>query len=550
QVLMGIGAIVLAVRSFGAGLRGEKVSKAEQRAAGKGEPVADTPVAGEPLVDTSGQLAALSMTSRRPGFLAGMVTVARAELKELLSQPGLYLFIPLILIQVIGDNLFAVGAFDTPLLTTPGIIAVNTFNTLTLLLTFLLLFYTVEGMERERSTHLDPIFRATPASTASMLVGKTLATAAVALVVLLAVLLGGLVVILIQGKVPFNPMPSFLVWSLFLIPTLVLWSTFLIATHALVKNRYLTYAIGLGVIIVTGVMQMTGRMSWVGNWDLWRVLQWSDMGLFELNGEALLLSRLMAVGLAVFFIAVTLQLGNRRDVDASRIGQRLMPGALVKGAFRLLPFAVVPIVVGIVLFFKVWDGFQGKAELKKQKDYWRRNIATWKGAPLPDILHVDIDMSLAPSKRSFSLSGSYQLINRLDKPLAQIPLTGNPAWTNLRWTLNGDSTKPDDRLKLFIFTPPSPLLPGDSLTIGFAYDGVHPVGITKNGAGTGTFILPSGVVLTSFEPSFAPIVGFMESIGIDKENRSDAKDFPPDHFHGITRAAYGSQTPFTTHIRI
>lgn len=551
QILAGIGAMVLAVRSFSSSLRGAKVSKAIEASAMRDGAALDTRRAADRAAESStGLLSRLAMSSRPPSFISGLLTVAQAEFKELVSQPGLYLFIPLILLQVIGNNLFAVGAFDTPLLTTPGMIAVNTFNTLTLLLTLLLLFYTVEGMERERATQLDPIFRATPASTASMLVGKTLATAVVALVVLAAVLLGGFIVILVQGRVPFNPMPSLIVWSLFLLPTLVLWSTFLIAVHSLVKNRYLTYAVGLGVLILTGVLQTTGRMSWVGNWDMWRVLQWSDMGLFELDRTALLLNRLMAVGLAIFFIAVTMRLGNRRDIDASRLGQRLMPGSLLKGALRLLPFALLPIVAGTMLFFQVWNGHQGKAQLKKEKDYWRRNLATWKGAPLPDILHVDIDMSLEPSKRSFALSGSYRLINRLDKPLVQIPLTGHQAWKNLRWTMDGDSTKPDDRLKLFVFTPSSPLQPGDSLTIGFAYDGVWPAGSTKNGGGAGTFILPSGVVIHSFEPSFAPVLGYVEQVGIDKDNRYDSKDFPEDHYKGITRAGLGTQAPFTTRIRV
>ena len=49
-------------------------------------------------------LASLGMTMRRPGLLAGAWHVARVELTELRSSPGLYLFIPLILLQTIGDG--------------------------------------------------------------------------------------------------------------------------------------------------------------------------------------------------------------------------------------------------------------------------------------------------------------------------------------------------------------------------------------------------------------------------------------------------------------
>ena len=48
-----------------------------------------------------------------------MLEVARTEFKLLGRHPGLYLFVPLILLQVFG-GLVNTGAFDTPLLQTPG----------------------------------------------------------------------------------------------------------------------------------------------------------------------------------------------------------------------------------------------------------------------------------------------------------------------------------------------------------------------------------------------------------------------------------------------
>ncbi len=43
----------------------------------------------------SGRWASLGMTSRRPGLIGGAWTVMRAEVRELRSSPGLYLFVPL-----------------------------------------------------------------------------------------------------------------------------------------------------------------------------------------------------------------------------------------------------------------------------------------------------------------------------------------------------------------------------------------------------------------------------------------------------------------------
>jgi len=101
------------------------------------EPEAAAPTAARPL-------ASLGMGARTPGFFQGMLTVARFELEELRSQPGLYIFIPAILLFLL--ILFRENYDDqlTPILLTPGNAATKGFMTITLWLGLLLMFYTVE----------------------------------------------------------------------------------------------------------------------------------------------------------------------------------------------------------------------------------------------------------------------------------------------------------------------------------------------------------------------------------------------------------------------
>jgi len=68
--------------------------------------------------------------------------------------------------------------------------------------------------------------------------------------------------------------------------------------------------------------------------------------------------------------------------------------------------------------------------------------------------------------------------------------------------MNGRAYSPEDRKRLYVFTPPHPLARGDSIVIGWRWDGRLPQGVTKNGGNTDEFVLPSGVVLTGFSPSF------------------------------------------------
>jgi len=90
----------------------------------------------------------------------------------------------------------------------------------------MLMFYTVESLERERTTGFSQILYATPLRTAALLSGKALANSAVAIIVLLASLAASAIALLVQHTVPFSFGPYLLVWGLLLIPTFLAWTAF------------------------------------------------------------------------------------------------------------------------------------------------------------------------------------------------------------------------------------------------------------------------------------------------------------------------------------
>jgi len=498
----------------------------------------------------AGLLADLRMHAAPRGLWAGIVEVARAELRELRHQPGLYLFVPLILLQTVSIALVRVGAFDTPLLSTPGTLAVGTLNTLTLLLVLLLLFYSVESLERENSRGLSSIYYATPVRTAALLFGKALANSLVGIVILGAAWIACGIVLLVQGKVGMQIAPFLLVWGLCLVPTLIAWNSFVTLLYALGRNRYTTYALALGVLIFTGWMQTRGHMNWVGNWDLWNALQWTDMGTFELGRRALVLNRVFYLSVAVLCIALAVRTFPRRSFDAALTLQRLQPRALLRSSLRLAPFLLVPLALGIGLFKLVDDGFQGGRYEKLAKDYWRKNIATWKDAEKPAIVAAVVDLTLDPGRGFLHTKGEYTLLNDTHAPLERIPITKGAHYKNLHWTLAGTECTPEDRAGLEIFTPQEPLAPGATLRLGFDFEGTYPEGETKNGGGTSDFVLPSGVVLTSFGTDFVPVVGFVDGVGVDDDNKSDPKVWRRNWHEGITRSGFGNNLPQTTKITL
>jgi ABC-2 type transport system permease protein len=546
-IALGLGAVAFSARHLGATLRGA----ASRRAGRRAEEATRSPDMLTSIQARPAPLASLGMTTRRPSLIAGGWQVARVELAELRSSPGLYLFSPLILIETVGTTLVAIGFLDTPLLVTSGTFVVGSMGILATFLCLLLLFYTVESLERERSTRLAAIVYATPIRTGSLLLGKSVALATVALTIAAATALGGVIALLIQQKAGLELRPVLLVWGLLLMPTVLAWIGLVMAVHAVTQNRYTTYAIGLVVLMFTGYRLLTNQINWVGNWPLWSAVRWSDISVLELDRTALTLSRLFATSLAVFLVVLTLACFRRRDWDATRVVHLLRPRPLFRASWRLIPWAVVPLFVGGLLALEVGWGHDGEAAKKVEKDYWRKNLSTYLDAKVPDLKHVALDLDLFPERSRYRVKGTYDLINHGEQPLNEVLLTGAPHWEKLSWTMEGQKCDPRNSAGLFVFTPPKgSLAPNEIVRIGFEHEGTVPRGISKKGGGTMEFILPSSVVLTSLQGNIVPVLGYVEQAGIDDDNRHDAKEYRDDFYRGQTDSMLGARMPYTTKITV
>ena len=365
-----------------------------------------------------------TMSQRNVGFLRHWAEFSRAEIRALLHQPGLYLFVFFVLLQTMAQTLLSTGAFEAPLLLTPGMAAVGAFNTLSLLLCLLLMFFVVESLERERSTGAAAMIYSSPSGTAAYLMGKVAGNSLVAMGVLLAAFLGGVVTILVQGKVALDAGPYLLVWGALLLPTFLLWCFFLCAVQALTRNHYVTYGIALGALALTLYRQFTGRMNWVGNWMMWDTIRWSDVSVLELDRTAILLNRLMVLALAAFLLFVAVRYLERRRIDTARLVNRLRPRPLLREGYRLAPVAAPALAVGLALWLGVLNGTGGEAAETLSKEYWRQNPATWREAAQPSLLSVDLDVVLEPATGEVTSSGTLDLVNREEEPLGRFALPG------------------------------------------------------------------------------------------------------------------------------
>jgi ABC-type Na+ efflux pump permease subunit len=543
--LLGLGCVALVQARFAARLRGARVRPRDAARA-----VASPAVAPERMEPAF--LSELRMRSGAPGLIAGTLQVAVTELKLLGRHPGLYLFVPLILIQIFG-GLVSTGAFDTPLLYTSGTLASNNMNTLTLLICMLILFYTAESLQREAGTGFGAIANSTPVATASLLSGKALANAVLGAAIVVAALVGCAIVLAIQGHASFSIGPFVIMWGLLLMPTFLLWTAFISAVFAISNSRYATYALGLGAMSVTGWLQMRNKMNWVGNWDLWSATRWTDIATFQLDRTPLLLNRIFALGMTALLVTITVRAFARRERDATRNLQRLAPASLGRGALSLAPWLAVPLIAGVALALQVTNGWEGAAAKKKAHDYWAKNTLTYRDVALPSITHTDADVVIDPAHHKVRSRGTYELTNRTAQSLTTIPLSSGLNWRETGWTLNGVKASPENRAGLNVFHLDEPLAPGEHVDIGWSFSAEEPAGTSKNGSGMMEFALPSSIVLTSFSSAnLGPYLGFETETGVeDDKNKADPREYPDDYWKGETPAGIPmAESWFDTHLRV
>ncbi len=537
------GAAASYARRLGAGASDSRIMRLLRR---RRASVKAAPASTAPLRD-------LAMGTRPLGFRRAATAIARSEVRDLVTRPAIYFFVPLILLQAISETTLGYGYFGSRILLTPGTVADQQLNTLNLLICFLLLFYTVESLHKERNRRMHEIFGSAPVDTGAMLLGKTMGNAAMAGLILVVALLAGAGMILYQqlangSPVGYDIFPFVAVWGGVLLPTFAFWTALVTALFSLLRNRYAAYIGGLAVLVHTIYRQETGGTpEWATNWMGWNLVQWTDMGAFTLHGTPILLNRLLCLSFVPLLVAVSVRWFPRRAFDATATLGRLRPRALALGALRLLPLCVAPVVLASMLLFGGRSGYQRPGAGEWRDDYWERNFAIWSGFEMPSVSHVDLDLDIEPSERSIAVRGSYTFLNHRDHAYEQLPITAGP-WHPVDWTLAGEAYEPEDRSGLFVFTPGEPLAPGDTVTIGFSYDLVRLEGMSRRPGGASQFILESGVVLNGFEPTFAPVPGYDPDIGSPYFEKPEVED---DFYVGETEPLIGwAGRPFTVRTRI
>ena len=105
---------------------------------------------------------------------------------------------------------------------------------------------------------------------------------------------------------------------------------------------------------------------------------------------------------------------------------------------------MLPLVAGIWLALEVSWGHEGGAAKKQAKDYWRKNLATYRDAKVPDLKHVDLHLDLFPERSRYHVTGTFDLVNQTEQPLREVLLTGGLHWEKLSLDPRRPAVHPDE----------------------------------------------------------------------------------------------------------
>jgi ABC-2 type transport system permease protein len=176
--------------------------------------------------------------------------------------------------------------------------ATNTANTLLVLLTGLIVFYTGEALHRERELKVEPLVWSTPVSNSVLLLSKYFVMVALMLLLVVVVSLIAIVGQLLQAR-PLEISAYLIVHGVVLVPGILFITAFVVALNVLLRNKYAAYVVAVGIGAGLVYLYNTGHTNWLYNPLLYGIWTYPDLTM-----RPMLINRLYCLGLCVACLAL------------------------------------------------------------------------------------------------------------------------------------------------------------------------------------------------------------------------------------------------------
>jgi ABC-2 type transport system permease protein len=245
--------------------------------------------------------------------LKKFVAALGIEFRLLLSERSFLVILPLVLFLSTLEVMF------WPVIADPSYSAAYAANTAKSVLLFLIgitIFYLGEAMHRDSDLRVEALLWSQPIPNYVLLSVKFLSTLLLICGLILSIGVIAIVLQVLKGNAPLELLAYVKVYSLILIPNAIFLAAASLALHVLLRNRYLAYAIAVGICTGLFYLYSQGQNHWLYNPLLYQLWSYPNLG-----ARPILQERAYVLAIAIVFIALA-HLAYRRAAGRSRAAQQ------------------------------------------------------------------------------------------------------------------------------------------------------------------------------------------------------------------------------------
>jgi ABC-2 type transport system permease protein len=225
--------------------------------------------------------------------------------------------------------------------------AENTAKSLLLFMIGITVFYTVEAMHRDRDQRIEPILWSEPVPNYVLLLSKFMATLLFTLGLVLLVVVITIILQAAKHNGPIELMAYAKTYFVIVVPNAIFMAAAALFFSALLRDRYLTYAVAIGACAGLFYLYSQGHHGWLYNPMLLQLWKYSD-----LTGGGSRISQVLAQRIHLLAIALAcLSLAHRLFRRPSNRGL-LAHSRLTSSGFSvafLFVFLTVAVVAGVLV---------------------------------------------------------------------------------------------------------------------------------------------------------------------------------------------------------
>ncbi len=482
------------------------------RRTGRRQPATDA-AAPRPLADAPIAVPHVPRSFGGAVWVRQTVAVAGRAFRQLVGGWGWVPLVAIALLQVlIGPELME--HLGVPLLpTTARVVDLFGDTSLHLFVTALLIFYAGELVWGDREAGQAALVDAAPVPDGVLLLGRLLALGLVIVAVQGLMMAAGLAVQVLLGYTDVEP--GLYLGMLFglQLADYALFAVLAFAVHVLVDQKYVGHLVALALYAFTFTAALLGVKHHLLAYGAAPAWAYAELTGFGASLRPFLLFKLYWTGWALLLAAAAwvyrvrgVAHGLRERHGTARRG--VTPGLV---GLAVVGGAVVVLAGGFVFYnTNVLNEYHTDEEVAARQAEYELRYGRYEGVPQPHVTAADLRVELYPERREATVRGTYRLVNETGTTIDTLHVATSLQIVTESVTFD-QATEPvrvDDDLGHRVYRLARPLLPGDTLRMGFAVR-YAPRGFTNGGAASQlTQVVERGVSVRT--EAWLPRIGFQQ----------------------------------------